>query len=206
MRKYLVMAVLVILVTFGTYLYFFYFNSHQKFVIDSQKWSDFGGFIGGVLGPILSALALIAVSETLQNQKIANEYSQKLDEIKMRTEDLENISKKFESMINEPARKLNGKSIYEAINDCHFKRCSRSEQIEKCARVVVDTLINIANVILVIEEKKKFLFKDEFSALAFKQTWIYKYTGFGNCAFELIDTNSINASQKAVLKSGLGIE
>ena len=95
MRKYLVMAVLVILVTFGTYLYFFYFNSHQKFVIDSQKWSDFGGFIGGVLGPILSALALIAVSETLQTQKIANEYSQKLDEIKMRTEDLENISKQF---------------------------------------------------------------------------------------------------------------
>ena len=160
MRKYLVMAVLVILVTFGTYLYFFYFNSHQKFVIDSQKWSYFGGFIGGVLGPILSALALIAVSETLQNQKVANEYSQKLDEIKMRTEDLENISKQFESMINEPAGKLNGKSIYEAINDCHFKRCSRSEEIEKCAKVVVDTLINIANVILVIEEKKKFLFKD----------------------------------------------
>ncbi|EMQ2879018.1 hypothetical protein V9N52_004383, partial [Vibrio navarrensis] len=81
-----------------------------------------------------------------------------------------------------------------------------SEEIEKCAKVVVDTLINIANVILVIEEKKKFLFKDEFSALAFKQTWIYKYTGFGNCAFELIDSNSINDSQKAVLKSGLGIE
>lgn len=206
MRKYLVMAVLVILVTFGTYLYFFYFNSHQEFIIDSQKWSDFGGFIGGVLGPILSALALIAVSETLQNQKIANEYSQKLDEINMRTEDLENISKQFDIMINEPARKFNDKSISDAINDCHFNRCSRSEEIENCAKVVVNTLINIANVILVIEEKKKFLFKDEFSALAFKQTWIYKYTGFGNCAFKLIDANSINASQKTVLKSGLGIE
>jgi hypothetical protein len=206
MRKYLIMAVLVILATFSAYLYFFYFNSHQKFVIDSQKWSDFGSFIGGVLGPILSALVLMAVSETLQNQKVANEYSQKLDEIKMRTEDLENISKQFDSMINGPARTIKDKSIYDAINDCHFESCPRTEDIENCAKVVVNTLINIANIILVIEEQKKILFKDEFSALAFKQTWIYKYTGFGNCAYKLINTDVISSSQKDVLKSGLGIE
>ncbi|EIV1639361.1 hypothetical protein L7E50_003175 [Vibrio parahaemolyticus] len=206
MRKYLLMAVLVILVTFGTYLYFFYFKSHQEFVIDSQKWSNFGGFIGGVLGPILSALALIAVSETLQNQKAANEHSQKFDEINMRTEDLENISKQFESMIHTRARKLHDKSVYEAINDSSFGRSSTSQEIKDSAKVVIDTLINIASIILVIEEKKKLLFKDEFSALAFKQTWIYKYAGFGNCAYKLIDPNSINTSQKDVLERGLGIK
>lgn len=47
--------------------YFYMFNAGLSG--DSGKWSDFGGYIGGVMGPLISFVTLLAVLQTVYLQK-----------------------------------------------------------------------------------------------------------------------------------------
>lgn len=47
--------------------YFYMFNAGLS--DDSGKWSDFGGYIGGVIGPLISFVTLLAVLQTVYLQK-----------------------------------------------------------------------------------------------------------------------------------------
>lgn len=206
MWKYLITTLLVTVAVFGIYTYFFHFESHQNFVVDSQAWSNFGSFIGGVLSPILSAVALIAVAETLKNQKDSNLYTQQIEEIKMRADDLLVTTEQFDQLILTPANTFKSKTISEMINLCANQKTEKSVEIESCATSIIDTLINISFIVIDIEKRKQILFKDEFAALAFKQKWIYKYSGIGNNAYKLVNQNNYNEKHKSALYKGLGIK
>jgi uncharacterized membrane protein len=48
-------------------VYFYMFNAGLS--DDSGKWSDFGGYIGGLIGPLISFVTLLAVLQTVYLQK-----------------------------------------------------------------------------------------------------------------------------------------
>src|SRR5207248_1879515 len=65
-------AVIVAALVVGVYA--FRFGDHLS--ADHERWGQFGEYLGGVLGPLLSFLALLAVVGTLQLQRWAMDDAQ----------------------------------------------------------------------------------------------------------------------------------
>ncbi|MGL4844404.1 MAG: hypothetical protein ACRC2Y_07280 [Aeromonas veronii] len=92
------LVAILILTPFIFYFSIFGPNSEYNLSHSDQTWANFGGFIGGTVGPITSCLAFIAVWKTysLQKKQLATQKIQfKLDELQRfmseRTQQIEKI-------------------------------------------------------------------------------------------------------------------
>ncbi len=63
-------AILLSCVVIGAYIYKFAIPSEFSLSSDSQAWSNFGGYLGGVLGPFFALLAFLGVLVTVHLQRI----------------------------------------------------------------------------------------------------------------------------------------
>ncbi|MFY0668982.1 MAG: hypothetical protein JXQ95_13210 [Alteromonas stellipolaris] len=58
------------IVVLGSYIYEF---NNMVISDDTSKWSDFGSYIGGTLGPLLTFISVLLLIKTFELQKFANE-------------------------------------------------------------------------------------------------------------------------------------
>lgn len=80
----LVLAVLLATAAIGLYVYKFAFPNNFELSSNLETWSHFGGYVGGVLGPIFAFLAFIGVLATvhLQHRQIVQMKKQShIDEL-----------------------------------------------------------------------------------------------------------------------------
>ena len=63
-------AIILSCVVIGTYIYKFAIPSNFSLANDSETWSNFGGYLGGVLGPLFALLAFLGVLVTVHLQRI----------------------------------------------------------------------------------------------------------------------------------------
>jgi hypothetical protein len=85
----------VIAAVFGAYAVFFY---DHAFAVDSEKWGQFGDFVGGSANPVLGFLTLVAFVLTLllQNRQLqvsAIELRMSREELEMTRRELERSAK-----------------------------------------------------------------------------------------------------------------
>lgn len=71
-RLYTSIAIFLIIMVFSPYFFHFYLNLGLPLSDKGSDWSDFGGYIGGLLGPILSFLSFVLLIKSLKLQMDAN--------------------------------------------------------------------------------------------------------------------------------------
>lgn len=79
-----VVALSVIVIVAGRYISEFSFNV----LADQEKWGQFGDYFGGVLNPVLSFFAFLAILYTLRNQVESNEESERRHDEQLREQRL----------------------------------------------------------------------------------------------------------------------
>lgn len=94
MSKFLYSAFVAIALVFLAYFIQFAVILDGEISKDTGNWADLGSYFGGVLGPILSFLALVLLIESLKIQNAANE---KLNDQLINSEKTEYL-KSFESL------------------------------------------------------------------------------------------------------------
>jgi hypothetical protein len=71
-KKYIAMALTLMAIVVGLYVYQFYYTLGYVISDDASDWVAFSAYVGGVLGPLLSFLSLILLVQTLKLQNSAN--------------------------------------------------------------------------------------------------------------------------------------
>lgn len=100
LNKYVIAALLAILIVGLSYFVHFYWQLHYEVSNDSTQWADLGSYFGGMLSPILSFLAMILLIKSLSLQNEANLSLQKQLENTEITERLKSFEVLFFNMVN----------------------------------------------------------------------------------------------------------
>jgi uncharacterized membrane protein len=95
----LVAAISVLLAVAAYYVHFAVFL-HEGFSSDPTTWGDFGSYVGGVLGPILSFISLLFIIKSLRLQNEANEALRNGAKDNERSDQLKSFSALFFNMID----------------------------------------------------------------------------------------------------------
>lgn len=122
-----IVGLLAVLIVIGTYLYNFSGALSQR----SDIWAQFGDYFGGVLGPIISLLALIAFLVTIYQGKRTLKELQKTTEIQEKQGEMQvlnNIYKNITETLSK-AYQLNSSSI--TLND--IVRLKKVKVVEEAA-------------------------------------------------------------------------
>jgi len=97
---YVVVAAISVLLAVAAYYARFAVFLSQGFSSDPTTWGDFGSYVGGVLGPILSFISLIFIIKSLRLQNEANEALRKQAQESERSDQLKSFSVLFFNMID----------------------------------------------------------------------------------------------------------
>lgn len=81
-------AIASAVIVFGLY----FLNFHGSFSNDSKHWADFGGYVGGVLGPIFAFLAFAGLLETIKQSLIQRELEGLVHSIRQYEQQLNHCS------------------------------------------------------------------------------------------------------------------
>lgn len=71
-KRYTTIAIVLIVLVFSFYFVHFYINLGLPLSDKGSEWSNFGSYIGGLLGPILSFLSFVMLLKSLNLQLDAN--------------------------------------------------------------------------------------------------------------------------------------
>lgn len=72
MIRYIVVAAISVLLTVAAYFGWFYVHLNEGISPKSSTWGEFGSYVGGVLGPVLSFISLFFLIRSLTLQNEAN--------------------------------------------------------------------------------------------------------------------------------------
>jgi|10_taG_2_1085330.scaffolds.fasta_scaffold01006_16 uncharacterized membrane protein len=76
MKKLIIIALIGLLaLSICAGAFYFYVGIGKDISPNGADWSDFGGFYGGVVGPILSFISIILLVYTINQQSEANEHT-----------------------------------------------------------------------------------------------------------------------------------
>lgn len=107
-KKLLILAVSVtLLIIFAPYIATF-----GKYGLSDkhQAWANFGGYVGGVLGPIISGLAFIYIIKTFRIQKIQLDDAEKKAQLIEISEIIRFFLKKVDEILSEKVN-VNGEGV-----------------------------------------------------------------------------------------------
>lgn len=93
---------------------FYFFNFRAGLSSDHQRWSEFGDFIGGTVGPLVSFFAFFALLLTILLQNKAIRISQ--EELKLTREELAKTSESAESQARHFITDAKIQDLVESIN------------------------------------------------------------------------------------------
>lgn len=99
-NKYIIAAAIAIALVIFSYAINFYFFLGYGVSQETSVWAEFGDFVGGVLNPILSFLALVLLIKSLSLQNEANVNLRKELNNNERTEKLKSFESLFFNMIS----------------------------------------------------------------------------------------------------------
>lgn len=100
-NKYIIiMATIAIIIIPLSYIYQFSYILEYPLSKEQAKWSEFGGFLGGSLGPILSFLTIILLIKSLNHQNTANKELTKQLKNNIKNENLRTFENLFFNLIN----------------------------------------------------------------------------------------------------------
>lgn len=99
-NKYIISAAAIIALVVASYVINFYFLLGYGVSKETSAWAEFGDFLGGVLNPILSFLALALLIKSLSLQNEANANLRKELNNNERTEKLKSFESLFFNMIS----------------------------------------------------------------------------------------------------------
>ncbi|WP_063800625.1 hypothetical protein [Burkholderia cepacia] len=99
MNRYIIAAAIAALLAVAAYWVRFSLLLDQDFSTSSTAWSEFGSYVGGVLGPILTFFTLIFMVKTLDSQNKANEALRDEAKENERADRLKSFSALFFNMI-----------------------------------------------------------------------------------------------------------
>lgn len=99
-NKYIIAAAVTIALVVASYVINFYFFLGYSVSQKTSVWAEFGDFVGGVLNPILSFLALVLLIKSLSLQNEANANLRKELNNNQRTEKLKSFESLFFNMIS----------------------------------------------------------------------------------------------------------
>ncbi|MCL9777048.1 hypothetical protein [Vibrio methylphosphonaticus] len=97
MNQYIISAVICITLVLGIYGY--QFHSFQ-ISNDVNHWGQFGGFMGGVLGPLLSFLSYVMLIKSLSLQNDANSVLKEESKLNIKNEKMRSFEVHFFNLIN----------------------------------------------------------------------------------------------------------
>ncbi len=214
MKKYYLLGFSSIFVVACFYALFFGVIHQSPFSSDTFVWGAFGSYFGGIIGPILSFLTFVILAKTLmlqqeifrsQNKEQARQrlYS----EIELCFSNLEKLEKQFDSILNEPARKLNNKSMKEVLGIIEDRIDRGDPNVVNAAKAVARNLVFISYYVADIQRKLDEYYQDEkgFASLSFKQYWILKYRPLAKNCLGLVPDNYLTLQQRQCLLDGLEI-
>lgn len=112
MIGYIIAAALSAILVVAAYWVRFSLVLHQSFSADPTTWGDFGSFVGGILGPLLSFISLFFIIRSLRLQNEANEALRKEAEGNEKTDQLKSFSVLFFNMIGSQKTLLEKFSIH----------------------------------------------------------------------------------------------
>lgn len=100
MNRYIIAAAIAALLAVAAYWVRFSLLLDQGFSTSSTAWSEFGSYVGGVLGPILTFFTLIFMVKTLDSQNKANAALRDEAKENEKSEQLKSFSALFFNMID----------------------------------------------------------------------------------------------------------
>lgn len=100
LNKYIAAAAIMIAFIVSSYVINFYFLLEYGVSDETSAWAEFGDFVGGLLNPILSFLALVLLIKSLTLQNEANANLRKELHNNERTEKLKSFESLFFNMIS----------------------------------------------------------------------------------------------------------
>ncbi|SOZ49326.1 conserved hypothetical protein [Cupriavidus taiwanensis] len=100
MIRYVVVAAISVLLTIAAYFIWFYVHLNQEISPKSSTWGEFGSYVGGVLGPVLSFISLFFLIKSLTLQNQANEALRNEAKEAEKSEQLKAFSAVFFHMID----------------------------------------------------------------------------------------------------------
>lgn len=100
MSKYIVGAILAIAIVFVSFFFNFYVELGYGVSNNSEKWGQFGDYIGGVLNPILSFISIVLLIESVSIQLEANKRLTEELKIGEKSEKLKTFETLFFNLIS----------------------------------------------------------------------------------------------------------
>ncbi|MBL4303861.1 hypothetical protein [Vibrio fluvialis] len=97
MDKYIFAAIACVILVIG--IYAFQFHSYE-FSNDVDHWNQFGGYVGGVLGPLLSFLSYIMLIKSLSLQNAANAALNEESKLNIKNEKMRSFELHFFTLLS----------------------------------------------------------------------------------------------------------
>ncbi len=102
-NNYIYAALVCILIVLGIYALQFHGYNFSKNV---DHWNQFGGYVGGVLGPLLSFLSLVMLIKSLNLQNESNATLRAESRLNIQNEKLRSFETQFFQPLRSTARVL----------------------------------------------------------------------------------------------------
>jgi hypothetical protein len=129
-NKVYIWAICFIAITWLVYFGYFGIYLSYTFSNDVKDWSDFGGYIGGVLTPLLSFLTIVLLVRSLSIQvDAANELRLEIGRNK-KNDDIRNFESTFFNMINTQ------KDLFESFKLVFYSQKGQPEAYRKSSAVI----------------------------------------------------------------------
>ncbi|ADD69574.1 conserved hypothetical protein [Denitrovibrio acetiphilus DSM 12809] len=130
-NRYVIAAIISTVIVVLSYIYHFYYLLKYSLSNDTAAWAQFSDYVGGLLNPVLSFIALVLLIKSLTLQNEANKSLKEELRNNEQTEKLRMFETQFFNMLNSQSMALdsfkievkeNGDNVIkkgvEAI--CHF--------------------------------------------------------------------------------------
>lgn len=115
-NRYSIGALVIVLLVVGGYAFNFHYLHGQVFSKSSADWGAFGDYFGGVIGPVLSFLALVLLIKSLSLQNEANLGLKKQLDNSERTEAIKSFESLFFNLINSQIQLIEKFEIHHIVN------------------------------------------------------------------------------------------
>lgn len=145
LKGYLIAAFFSVVVVSAIYIVQFSYILGYGFSKEPSDWSDLGGYLGGVLGPILTFISIVLLIKSVSLQHAANKSLETEIDIIRKTEGFRTFETQFFAMLNAQGEsfeflsfdfggkkgRLKGVAAVREIEDqiAHFRSTSRGDSI-----------------------------------------------------------------------------
>ena len=129
--RYIYIAIVCIAFVLG--IYAFQFHSF-KVSEDVNHWNQFGGYVGGVLGPLLSFLSLVMLIKSLNLQNESNKVLRDESNLNIKSEKIRSFETQFFNLLN--AQRETFEYFKLTLNGQSYQGVSAVRELENCIEIL----------------------------------------------------------------------